>query len=76
MAVNITFEVGDKLLLKKAHPCGGAVWSVVKTGADIKIRCSGCSHIVMMDRADFVRRLKKVIAHATEPIRGTNETDF
>ena len=44
-------------------------------GADIKIRCSGCGRIVMMDRADFTKRMKKVIEHTKEPIRGTNETD-
>ena len=56
--------LGDLVQMRKTHPC-----------ADIKIRCSGCGRIVMMDRADFTKRMKKVIAHATEPIRGTNETD-
>ena len=70
------FLLGDLVQTRKKHPCGSDQWTVIRVGADIKIRCSGCSHIVMMDRADFVRRLKKVIAHATEPIRGTNETDF
>ena len=70
------FLLGDLVQMRKKHPCGSDQWPVIRVGADIKIRCSGCSHIVMMDRADFVRRLKKVIAHATEPIRGTNETDF
>ncbi len=44
-------------------------------GCGHQIRCSGCGRIVMMDRADFTKRMKKVIEHAKEPIRGTNETD-
>ena len=62
--------LGDLVQMRKTHK--GAV---IRVGADIKIRCSGCGRIVMMDRADFTKRMKKVIAHATEPIRGTNETD-
>jgi hypothetical protein len=58
MAVNITFEAGDKLLLKKAHPCGGALWSVVKTGADIKIRCETCGKFLNLSRDDLKKRVK------------------
>ena len=66
--------LGDLVQMRKTHPCGSDKWTVIRVGADIKIRCSGCGRIVMMDRADFTKRMKKVLAHATEPIRGTNET--
>ena len=68
-------RLGDVVQTRKQHPCGSSEWTVIRTGADIKIRCNGCGRIVMMDRADFTKRMKKVIAHAAEPIRGTNETD-
>ena len=67
--------LGDLVQMRNTHPCGSDKWTVIRVGADIKIRCSGCGRIVMMDRADFTKRMKKVLAHATEPIRGTNETD-
>ena len=67
--------LGDLVQMRKTHPCGSDKWTVIRVGADIKIRCSGCGRIVMMDRADFTKRMKKVLSHATEPIRGTNETD-
>ena len=67
--------LGDLVQMRKTHPCGSDRWTVIRVGADIKIRCMGCSRIVMMDRADFGKRMKKVLSHATEPIRGTNETD-
>ena len=67
--------LGDLVQMRTTHPCGSDKWTVIRVGADIKIRCSGCGRIVMMDRADFTKRMKKVLAHATEPIRGTNETD-
>ena len=67
--------LGDLVQMRKTHPCGSDRWTVIRVGADIKIRCMGCSRIVMMDRADFTKRMKKVLSHATEPVRGTNETD-
>ena len=71
------FVLGDVVQMKKTHPCGCDRWMIIRVGADIKIRCQGenCGRIVMMDRADFVKRMKKVVGHSAEPIRGTNETD-
>ena len=68
-------NVGDLVKMRKAHPCGSDLWTITFVGADIKIRCSGCGRIVMMDRADFVKRMKKIVGHSAEPVRGTNETD-
>ena len=67
--------LGDLVQMRKTHPCGSDKWTVIRVGADIKIRCQGCARIVMMDRADFVKRMKKVLEHAAESIRGTNEMD-
>ena len=67
--------LGDIVKMRKVHPCGSDLWTVIRVGADIKIRCEGCGRIVMMDRADFVKRMKKVVGHSETPIRGTNETD-
>ena len=68
-------RLGDRVRMRKTHPCGSDRWTVIRVGADIKIRCMGCSRIVMMDRADFTKRMKKVLAHASQPVKGTNETD-
>ena len=75
MDLNVEIRLGDVVQTRKQHPCGSNEWTVIRKGADIKIKCSGCGRIVMMDRADFTKRMKKVIEHAKEPIRGTNETD-
>ncbi|HML45236.1 MAG TPA: DUF951 domain-containing protein [Clostridia bacterium] len=66
-------QLGDVVQMRKTHPCGSDRWTVIRTGADIKIRCQGCNRIVMMDRADFVKRRKKVLerAAATQSERST-----
>ena len=58
--------VGDVITTRKPHPCGSSEWTVIRTGADIKIRCNGCGRIVMLDRDSFLRRRKAVISHDTE----------
>ncbi len=57
-------NLGDVIQTRKPHPCGSDTWTVIRTGADIKIRCHGCGRIVMLDRAVFLKRRKKVIQAA------------
>jgi hypothetical protein len=54
-------EVGDILILKKGHPCGTNRWEVIRTGADVKLKCTGCDRVVMLDRPTLNKRIKKVI---------------
>lgn len=54
-------ELGMILVLKKGHPCGENRWKVVRTGADIKLECLGCSRVVMIDRPTLIKRIKKVV---------------
>ena len=54
-------RMGDVNQTKKPHPCGSSEWTVTRTGADIKIKCSGCGRIVMLDRETFLKRRKKII---------------
>lgn len=57
------FQTGDRVLMRKPHACGANDWQITRTGADVKIKCSRCGRIVMLDRADFMKSAKKVIAH-------------
>jgi len=61
----IPFELGDTVQMRKTHPCGSDTWVVIRTGADVKIRCCGCGRVVMMDRNLFEKRMKKVIKKAS-----------
>jgi hypothetical protein len=55
-----SFELGDAVVMKKPHACGTNDWTVIRTGADVKIRCQACGRIVMMDRQEFMRLCKRV----------------
>ena len=43
-------QVGDILTLKKQHPCGSREWEVLRSGADFRLRCTGCGHQIMIPR--------------------------
>ena len=60
-------NLGDVIQTRKPHPCGSDIWTVIRTGADIKIKCQGCGRIVMLDRAVFFKRRKKLIQRTAAP---------
>ena len=59
---------GDIIRTRKMHPCGNDEWTVVRTGADIKIRCNRCGRLVMMDRDTFLKRRKSLVSRAAPSV--------
>ena len=62
------YEIGDRIRLKKAHPCGSFDWVVVRLGADIGLECRGCGRRVLLTRRELSRRTKQHIRAAQDPI--------
>lgn len=58
---NKVYNVGDKVVLRKKHPCGGFEWEIVKLGADIKIKCTTCGRVIFVPRIDLTKKIKKII---------------
>ena len=52
-------QLGDKVTLRKGHPCGGYEWEVVRLGADIGLVCLTCKRRVLLSRRELNRRMKK-----------------
>lgn len=59
-------EVGDRLELKKKHPCGTSIFSVLRVGSDIRIVCDGCGRDMVLPREKLERAIKK-ITHPDNP---------
>lgn len=58
------FELNDIVEMKKPHPCGENKWRVIRMGMDIRIKCLGCDHSVMLPRREFERKMKKILEKA------------
>ena len=54
-------QLHDILELKKDHPCGSRRWEVLRVGMDIKLKCLGCGHEVMLPRAKAEKGIKKIL---------------
>ncbi|MGB2993347.1 MAG: DUF951 domain-containing protein [Paenisporosarcina sp.] len=59
-----TFDLGDVVEMKKQHPCGTNEWKIIRMGADVRIKCEGCQHSVMIPRREFEKKMKKVVKKA------------
>ena len=55
-----------KVLVIDADPQANASSGL---GVDIKVKCLGCGRVVMLERPDFERSLKKVVKLASEEVQ-------
>jgi hypothetical protein len=63
----LDLHLGDRLRLRRAHPCGGREWVVDRLGADIGITCRTCGRRVLIPRRQLERRIASREPGATEP---------
>ena len=59
-------DIGDRVELKKNHPCGSKTFEITRIGMDFRIRCTGCGHEACIPRAKLEKSIKKVLPKATD----------
>ena len=59
-------RVGDVLELKKEHPGGSKRWQVLRVGMDIKLRCQGSGHELMLPRSKAEKNIRKILRTGEE----------
>ena len=59
--VNLDIRVGDKLEMKKTHPCGEKIFTVLRSGIDFRLRCDKCGREFLIPRVKAEKNIKKVI---------------
>lgn len=59
-------KIGDVLLMKKNHPCGGSRFIVLRSGMDFKLRCEKCGHEVEVPRSKAEKNIKQIIREAPD----------
>lgn len=73
MAGEKIFGLGDIVQMKKPHPCGTNEMQIIRMGMDIRIKCMGCQHSVLLPRLKFEKRLKKVLVSAPKELATPEE---
>ena len=54
-------KLHDIVEMKKEHPCGSRRWEVLRVGMDLKLRCCGCGHEVMLPRSKAEKNIRQVL---------------
>ena len=67
MIFSVELKLGEQGELKKPHPCGSKVWTVLRVGMDIKLRCAGCGHELMLPRSRAEKAIKKILTEEVNP---------
>jgi len=62
----IKLLVGDRIVMKKKHPCGSDEFGVLRIGSDIRIACLGCGRDLTLPRDDLEKKIKKVLPASVE----------
>ncbi len=58
----MNLKVGDRIELKKPHPCGCKTFELLRVGMDFKIKCENCGREVMVPRKKVEKSIKRVLS--------------
>ena len=56
----MNINVGDRVEMKKQHPCGSRTFSVLRIGMDFRLKCTGCGHEMMIPRHKAEKNIRKI----------------
>lgn len=57
----MNIQLGDRVEMKKQHPCGGRIFKIIRVGMDFKIKCEKCGREVMVPRSKAEKNIKRII---------------
>ncbi len=57
----LRLAVGDRLELKKPHPCGGRCFTVRRVGSDVRIACVTCGRDMCLDRLKLEKAVRRIL---------------
>ena len=57
--IALTVRVGERVEMKKQHPCGCKTFIVLRVGMDFKLKCELCGHEVMLPRVKAEKNIRK-----------------
>lgn len=71
----IPLHPGDRIRLKKAHPCGNDIFRIVRVGSEVRVVCEGCGRDMNIDRVKLEKAIRRTLteARSDHEQKGTNE---
>ena len=62
----LRLQAGEKLELKKPHPCGSRIFTVLRAGSDVRVLCTGCGRDMVLDRVKLEKAVRRKISENEE----------
>lgn len=60
----VRYNVGDIVITRKQHPCGGDRWEIMRTGVDFRIKCQKCGRVLLLPRPKFEKSVRSIVCQA------------
>ena len=62
----IPLRLGDRVKLKKDHPCGGKIFQILRVGSVVRIVCETCGRDMTIDRIKLEKAIKQIITESSD----------
>lgn len=59
--MSAVIKVGDRVEMKKQHPCGGKTFVILRVGMDLKIKCEKCGREIMAPRKKIEKGIRLIL---------------
>ena len=57
----IPLRVGDRVQLKKPHPCGNNLFRILRVGGEVRIVCERCARDMTVDRLKLEKAIRRIL---------------
>ncbi len=58
----LPLHTDDLIQLKKAHPCGGKIFRILRVGGEVRIVCQTCGRDMTIDRIKLEKAVKQILS--------------
>lgn len=71
--MEVDYQLGNIIKMKKTHPCGTNAWEILRTGMDFRLKCTGCGHMIMISRKEVERNFRGFIESGNRNIKSKDK---
>ena len=57
----IPLHPGDRIQLKKPHPCGKDCFVILRVGSEVRIKCETCGRDMTVDRIKLEKSIRRIL---------------
>ena len=61
----IPIRPSDRIQMKKPHPCGNPIFTVLRVGSEVRIKCEGCGRDMTLDRLKLEKSIRRILLDTT-----------